>query len=59
MPRTPEGLTAKTQFVTARWSESRVNTLDKLRGKGTAHEIPRSKYLEKLVIDEEKRRRST
>lgn len=50
MPRRPDGLTARTEHVTARFTRSVAATLDRLRGT-----MNRSRYLEHLVIEEGKR----
>lgn len=50
MARTPDGLTARTEHVSARFRPSTAAALDRLRGT-----TPRSRYLEKLVIEQEKR----
>lgn len=36
---------------------STANILDRQRGKGTSNEVPRSRHLEKLIIEEEKRQK--
>lgn len=48
--RTPDGLTARTEFVSARFRPSTVAILDKLR-----KETPRSRFLEHLINEEDKR----
>jgi hypothetical protein len=50
MPRRPDGLTARTEHVTARFTASTAALLDRLRGN-----TPRSRYLEHLVVEEGKR----
>lgn len=50
MPRKPDGLTARTEHISARFREPTAAALDRLRGP-----IPRSRYLEHLVIEEDKR----
>jgi hypothetical protein len=49
-PRPPEGATARTEYISARWTTELANLLDTLRGG-----IPRSRYLEHLVLEENKR----
>jgi hypothetical protein len=52
MARTPDGLTARTEHVSARFRPSTAAALDRLR-----KDMTRTRYLEKLVTDEEKRQR--
>jgi hypothetical protein len=50
MARRPDGLTARTESISARWRPETAALLDRLRGS-----VPRSRYLEHLVIEESKR----
>jgi hypothetical protein len=50
MPRLPDGATARTEHITARFTKDDARALDQLRGG-----IPRSRYLEHLVREALKR----
>lgn len=50
MPRLPDGATARTEHITARFTKDLADKLDTLRGP-----IPRSPYLEHLVQEEHRR----
>lgn len=52
MPRRPDGLTARSEYVPARLRPSTAAALDRMRAT-----TPRSRFIEKLIIEEEKRRR--
>lgn len=58
MSRKPDGPTARTEHVSARFRDTTAEMLDKQRGKGTDNEVPRSRHLERLIIEEEKRRKA-
>jgi hypothetical protein len=50
MARTPDGITARSEHISARLRPSTKATLDKLR-----NGIPVSRYLERLIMEQEKR----
>jgi hypothetical protein len=50
--RRPDGITARSAHVTGRFRPSTVSTLDRMRGAES-----RSKFLERLILKEEKSRR--
>jgi hypothetical protein len=52
MARPPDGMTSRTEVFSLRTRPQVVATLDRLRG-----QQPRSPYIEKLIIEEDRRRR--
>lgn len=53
-PRKPDGITARSEHISARFRPSTAAQLDELRGI-----TPRSRYLEHLVTEEHKRKKGS
>lgn len=54
MARPPDGITPRSATITGRYRPSTVASLDRMMAKDGVKS--RAKFLEKLIVDEEKRR---